>query len=519
MRRRLASFQPVALGVLALACVANLLKAIPDETQRLVWPFWSITYRYGFVRRGLVGTIFHALGGRTDELGVYRVLVVHRVATALLVAAMLAWALRTIAREGAKERVPLAYGIAAVFLSGFVPTVGQNAGYYDVFILLVAVAAAFAATNGALVVAAALAAVGPVIHDAFVFVWMPVLVASWCRGVRARGLPLLAPLAVTVLVQLAHSATAIDRMIDEAADKEALRVAYRLSLRWFADRMVTIFADRPEQLALGLVAFAAPAVVAAAYAARAGRDVRAVVLTTVSPCAILLVAWDLSRFLVWSAFGAYVALVALPRSRTMTARQDDVRGAVLGGALAAIAIAAAGGPHLYAYFHVAYADYTSGPSILRHTPAARLSYAWLRVFNRRLYTTGLASTRASEPCVLEPWDARRGTGADACTFELDDKARVESPLLWLERGVYVARVRLEAAGPADTAPRVRLVARPYGRFAKPAVESAGELHGEAAWFEVAFEVGEADEAVGRQRVIVYGEGGSFRLTDLVVQRR
>ena len=159
-----------------------------------------VDYSDGFIRRGLVGQIFMAIFSRDTARDAWRAAFwSHHVAIFLLLAGLLLW----LARQANKPAAGRTVAIFAIFASGqFLPTLAAVAGYLDVYVLLLALACFSLAARGQVWLAALLGAIGPVVHEMFVFYWLALLLMLVFRdgsGLLRRTDNLLAACALPVL--------------------------------------------------------------------------------------------------------------------------------------------------------------------------------------------------------------------------------------------------------------------------------------------------------------------------------
>ena len=518
--------------VVVAAVLANALKGIAPGASSLMWPYWVVTYRHGFIRRGLAGTVFQSIveGMSIDEQQ-RLVLGFHFVLYLALAAGLLAWSITLMHGASARVRLLLATGTAALFLSAFFPSFGWTTGYLDPYVLALAGAGAFLAFRRSPMAAGLIAMVGPLIHDEFLFVWLPVL--GCCvsdvlasndrpRAVR-RFLPITLPILSELLVLWLHSPSALARSLAELPPEWRGIGVFELSLRDAVLRMYDVTMANAERLGLAMAFFGWPPLVTASCAVALApgptrRRVIMVAMTTLSPCAILLVAWDLSRYLVWTSFSAFLVLCWSARAARASSSEGEPapsRRSVWTSnlALAALVLCAAGGPSLFSYFHHAHADYRLGPRWLRFTPAARISYAWLGIYNRDHIVRAWSS---ADGCKMEAQNVR-SVAPEGCAFELQPGSLVETPLLGLARGAYTARIAIEPLDLCNDATG-ELAVHLRWRLASPKPSVSVDARSmQTASLDFAIDAEES--AMGSVRVDVSTRAGCFRLVSMVITRR
>jgi hypothetical protein len=246
----------VGIAAVLLALV-NSAKGLSSGVQAWGLPFWLMTYDHGFIKRGLVGTLFQA-GTRGLPLDRQTALVpmLHLVTCAVFGAAVLLPTVRDLADSAPR-------------------TDRQRSGLLAAALLLAA--------------------------------------CSPC-------LPALVQIA-TALVLALHSPSAATAMVASAPLEEPIKdglLRYQFGLHT-ADAvriMIAHFRAWPMHVVLAAIAFLLPSVLVATCAAviarRSGRFARwelaALVGCALLPAAVLSVAWDLSRLLVWTMPTSMVVL-------------------------------------------------------------------------------------------------------------------------------------------------------------------------------------------------------------------
>ena len=519
--------------VIGAAVVVNALKAVTSYVSQMNWGYWAISYRHGFIRRGLVGTIFQSMATDMRDEEQQRVVVqIHLCLAVALAVGLLVWSLQLRIGSSPRVRALLGTGTVAVFLSALLPTVVGMPGYLDVCILLISCSAAYLAFRRRLVAAGALAMVGPFVHDAFIFLWLPVLWCTLSEGLASpdrrrailRSAPLALPLVSTLLVLTLHSNGALLRSLDELPVQWRHIREFQMPLREALARMYRMNADNPHQLALAAAFFVWPAAVAAACAVgiAPGRLRYRVLMAagaTLSPCATLLVAWDLSRFLVWSSYGAFLALCWSARAARESERTDGESTRPLSrrlwwaatGAQTALVVLGTGGPLMFSYYDHTFADYSFGPSWLKSTPAARLSYAWLALYNRAEVRRSFST---ADGCLLEGRNLRIDEG---CVVVLAPEMMVETKPVHLAKGAYTAHVDV---APLDTCADAtgELAVHLRWRLASPRPPVPFDARSTKT-VSLEFAIDSQESAMGRVRVDVTTHGGCVRVTSVRIEPR
>jgi hypothetical protein len=283
---------------------------------------WLLDYRFGLIKRGLAGSLLSlasraglaAPSGRT-------ITVVAFAAFAVLILVLL-WAAWRLVSTDADPGVSFA-SAAVLATSPFVVMAAHFMGYLDHLFLAAALAAAWLARSGRTWPAAAIAAVGVLVHESFVLVGLPlVLLGAAMRpgprqGTRPSGL---LPLALPLLAAFALWASETF-LLDRAVLRGQL--VARLSAFPFVGGDMNLFV--PDWLTTGTLAtwqgqrhafwrhlsdpnllrlmvpsaaFLLLAAGAVAPAGTRGRRALAATAVAVAPLLMHAVAWDTAR--IWT---------------------------------------------------------------------------------------------------------------------------------------------------------------------------------------------------------------------------
>ncbi len=409
----------VVLLILAALAAASFLRGLTREIQSTAAPYWFINYRDGFVRRALLGHLFGLFVDQRDPARVLPAAMgVHLTACAILVLGLLCW-LRVAPRQGG------ALGCAAFALfagSQFLPTLAYDAGFLDVYDYLLVLAAAAAVINGRAWLAGGIGFAGPFLHEGFVFVWLTLVVMEiWrARGPRKAAF-LITPFVALVLVYFLPSAEAGVAQMSRAPlppEMKDLFIAYQFnqtlseSLRIMAWKFTYNF---PSFL-MAAVFFGFPAavsVIAAALTFKSKRDSLAVALATLAPASILIVGWDLSRFLVATAFANMLCILFM---RTLRPAAPPSRSVIAGcwvvGSVCFLQ------PLVYAHFQVASVK-TDAPVNFAHMPIGAAVISWVAFYSRDIGPRMVPDVgdedppgnvwREEEDAWLNVWTRRPGT--------------------------------------------------------------------------------------------------------------
>jgi hypothetical protein len=507
MSSRRVAERAFALVVAALA-VLNVTKAFPDALQAYGWPYWRLTWAHGFVRRGLIGSLFQlAFSGARVETQRSAVMALHVALAIALDLALAAWCFALWRRARAADRPLVAAAGAALFLSPLPTTLLYLAGNLDVFVVAFAAAAAYAWSRSRVRLAAALAAVGVLVHESFVFLWLPIVLVAASAGVERRRLGwLAAPFVVVASAVVLHRSEAAAEML-AAPDARFLRGTYGWPL---GDQLRTSTADLAEHLGDTAIAAAlllpAAVVIAACAIVVERRRALVFVAATLAPATALLVAWDVTRFLVWTVFGAFVAL-AFARPGDATEAPSRARSAAAAAATVLLA-AASTGPLVYAFHPYAFAVYTRGPEAFLSTPAAEIAVRYVLAKNER---RDLRSYRLAQRCDATLIDADRAPG---CVVTLAAGGSLETAEAFVGAGRHSVHLATTFGDTCLETPYALVAVETPWRFAFP--RAPVKLPAGSAIVE--FDVSRRDAAFGLLRVKVSAPAGCVRVDDLRITR-
>ncbi|MFO1084073.1 MAG: hypothetical protein U1E21_05900 [Reyranellaceae bacterium] len=300
----------------------SFLKGFVYAISPNVYVYYLINYRDGLVRRGLLG---HGLSLIVDQSSLQDALAAAAVLyTATNVAALLllfAWTVRLELRR----RDFLATSLYAIYAaSQFIPTVSYGAGYLDAYDYLLLVLAAIALVRERLWLASAIGAIGPFVHEAFIFTWLcPAVLALWLRPSLKTCLALAAPLVTTAIVYFMPTPEAGIAQMRSAPLSDEVRefvVAYQFGQTFLSSLYIVLWKTGHSfsNFLIAVVYFALPGFLLAALYGHARNNSRtwiALALATLLPLSINLVGWDLTRFLAPTAFFALLAVLFMESAR------------------------------------------------------------------------------------------------------------------------------------------------------------------------------------------------------------
>ena len=343
----------------------------------LVWgrPFWEVTYSSGFIRRGLVGTIFQGLfGGLGFGTQTDLVIEITMIVALVLLVGLATWLGVLVAHAPSREN---ALRLTLISL----PIVGSalfsmlvfTTGYLDGILLLFAAAGAVLLARGHLWPAVALGCIAPVVHELFIYLWIPIAVLGYAvlahrhprHSVRVLIPALCAPIVAALAVVTIPSRTTTAH---ELATHVVGTASYKATLlHWEFGQSLTAALHRMDHLQsrfwwptepAAFVYFCWPAILAVALymtwrwqlldrVAKA-----ALVLAILSPWAALILAWDLSRLVLLS--NALVLIVIYGIETTIVDEPGGELHAATIGALVGCTVLAIALPYMFVQFNVGY---------------------------------------------------------------------------------------------------------------------------------------------------------------------
>jgi hypothetical protein len=321
------------LALFALAGVVGILKGLSSGIVNGVDYYWMVDYRHGFIKRALVGTLFAPLRARAPfDLLRPVILAIHVFACLLIIYQCFRLFARAVAREESFDAaLTIALGFLCLMCSPLMSSLAYLVGYVDVYFIAVALAGFSLVLDEHYAAAALVASVGPLIHESFVFLWSPVAVMlawSWATTNRHRIgklFVIVLPAASAVAVAALHNQSAAVHAIQQlqlpqdVKDRALYQLAFTLPALF--DHMMKLeYPGRSLNLAIAGAYFLIPGagvLWAAAFvhwrrwAPRPWTTLGIAVLATLAPLTLLALAWDLSRFLVWSSLSAGLVLIGL----------------------------------------------------------------------------------------------------------------------------------------------------------------------------------------------------------------
>jgi hypothetical protein len=159
---------------------------------------WLLDYRFGFVKRGLVGTFVSLLTASVGTRPTARLIAFLSIAAfAVFCAVMLAIAIRILARS--QWSVTSVLTVLVFLTSPFMVMSAHLVGYYDNIIVLLTVASLTALIKGHPWSGAAIQAVAVLVHESSLLLGFPVFCLAWLV-MRIEGRQRPAPLALVPLL-------------------------------------------------------------------------------------------------------------------------------------------------------------------------------------------------------------------------------------------------------------------------------------------------------------------------------
>ena len=330
--------------LLGWTLVVTILRAVrlPNDFSK---SHWLVDYRFGFVKRGLVGTLVSlattTLHTRpTDQL----IAILSSVQFGIFCVVLLGVGLRVIHRSGWSITAILT---VLVFLSSpFVVMSAHLVGYYDNIIIVLAVISLALLLRGRRVWAASVQAIAILVHENAVLVCVPVFCLGWLlvesqhrqsEGARWQRWPLFLPVATfLILIVSQHFASRhlerhlttylssypfIERTIRD------VRVPHWITITLYDSYLLhqgNVTGRLVSNAMLGLVFPSMAAILALTFDAYRLRalSVRSIVLLGVclAPQLMQIVAWDTARIWTYSILSSFLALwfyaEAFPERRT-----------------------------------------------------------------------------------------------------------------------------------------------------------------------------------------------------------
>lgn len=387
----------IAMAVLAAVAGLAFYRGARFDLYGNTLVYYVVTYGDGLMRRGLIGQLVSPFVDPNDTAGARAVVTALYLALqAVLYVGLFAWV--WILERGRRDYLMLA--LFAVFLTAqFVPTLAHDVGFLDIYDCLLLLLAAIALARGRLSVVAAVGLVGPFIHESFIVLWSTIaIMALWERVSVSRIAVLCAPVVSGVILSLAASNTAAASQLAASAirpDDISEALLWHFGQTAFANLETMIWKIRYNTvnvLLASLLCLPPALAILAVYgwARRSWRDVGFIAAATVAPLCILLVAWDLTRFLAWANFSVLLAILYCEAVRP--AGPVQARAPLACAASAAIFIQV---PFVYGYLEQS--GISDRLDVIRQLPIGRATTAIVEFYNRNIGPAIVEATGTEQP--------------------------------------------------------------------------------------------------------------------------
>ena len=304
--------------------------------------FWLIDYSEGLIKRGFLGTFIRTLGYTTKNMGWERletlVLMLHTLTAFLMLALLIKIQQRFFLDRGNFQVRQASVLLSACWLifacTQFWPTLAYNSGYADIYLLCAYIYCFYLFSRGQYIGGAIVGCIAVLIHEAFIFLWLNILAIFILvpflesRQVNRRILALsLFPFLTTVLLLLLHDQAAViseinsipKRIIDQEMKAILINAQFGQTIHSAMQAMLGLWSTNMTRglAALGYYTFPAILMILSIplllenHRDRMVKVLLIVLVASYLPLSILLIAWDLSRFLVWANLTTVLTLTYL----------------------------------------------------------------------------------------------------------------------------------------------------------------------------------------------------------------
>jgi hypothetical protein len=386
------------LFLLLILCLVSFLKGFALDLRLEQEVYFVINYKNGLIRRGLLGQLFSLFFDQSDLNGVrWGALYFHLTVCTLLLLGLWVW-LRILLKRGSDG---LLVAIFAVFAtSQFLATQAYDIGFLDIYDYILVLAATAAILCNLYLLAGVIGFIGPFIHEGFIFVWLALAALVLWEGQTAKRIAVLvSPLIATAIVYFVPTEQAgIAQMAASSLPQEIKSqvLAYQFGQTLSSSLQILTWKFRYNfpnfVLAAAFFEFATVIIVFAYGVARKSlRDVLALIVAAFIPATILLVGWDLSRFLVATTFSTLLAVLYMHSVRpTLSTRWPSVLGC---WAVATFGLLV---PFVYAYFEVA-AVVNRGVIPFANTPIGKVATSLVAFYSRNIGPRVVPEVGTEEP--------------------------------------------------------------------------------------------------------------------------
>ncbi len=309
----------VLLALFMLAGVVGVLKGLTPTLDPRKEFYWLFSYQYGFIKRGLIGTLVHPLLRLRPFDDLKPMIIGAHVIVCLWIIVALQMLFRDAVRrtEGRDARFTLVLAFLCLMCSPLMPVLAHDSGYVDVYLIALVLAGLWFVLHGRYGAAAVAAAAGPLIHEGFVFLWCPLAImllwsSATMRTGRATKLLLAAlPLFCTAGVIWFHNSHALALSMDDWITPndiksghivytfgQTLQSSFEHMRRYeFPGHWANVTVTLAYSLVPGLLLLWAAVFCYWSRWTAPWTTLLMAVLATISPLAIVALGWDLSRFL------------------------------------------------------------------------------------------------------------------------------------------------------------------------------------------------------------------------------
>ncbi|MEO8678825.1 MAG: hypothetical protein ABI665_07255 [Vicinamibacterales bacterium] len=333
------------LASFMLAGVVGVWKGLAPALDPRKEFYWLFSYQYGFIRRGLMGTLVHPLLKVWSFADLKPMIIgAHVIACVAIIVALQMFFQDAVRRNQRWEaRITLALSFLCLMGSPLMPVLAHDAGYVDVYLMAVVLTALWFVVHERYVAAALTVVIGPLIHEGFVFLWCPVaIMLAWScamlKADRAKKLILAAvPFLCTVGVIWYHDQTALRLSMAAWPASDEVKGAhmaytfgqtlhssfdhmsrYEFPGHWGNFMIAVAYSLVPSLLLLWAAVFC----YWQRWTAR-WPTLLVAVAATLSPLPIVALGWDLSRFLSWSNLAAAIVLIGAGAPTLTSLGPDD----------------------------------------------------------------------------------------------------------------------------------------------------------------------------------------------------
>lgn len=309
----------IRIASVAAIIMTGWLSYIRGKTNQLQIfgePFFYLDYSAGFIKRGLIGSIFGVARKSLDKEAISSLILnTHWTISALVFLIFLFLLFSTFA----KEKMTAFVVMMLLACSQFMPTQAYNTAYLDIFVFLAYGAAVFAFIQKRFIITSIVCLTGLLIHENFIFLWLPIsILAVNAPFERNRFLSLASPFFFLLLILYFHDKEAPSLVLaNTPLSKEFTDVIANVSLGQSMNRafsgMIDIWNQHWLHALKVMPLFLFPTLlIITTYTITRKIDWRNLVfifIASFSPLSILAFAWDLSRFLVFTNLSAVASIV------------------------------------------------------------------------------------------------------------------------------------------------------------------------------------------------------------------